>query len=74
MEKNRAKHADLLASYTATCHAAHVTTVKVGSKGVISTASFEQVCSQLSHPRQEWRELQVEVVRKCILQSYDSWC
>ena len=74
-DRKRAKYADLLASCTATCHTAHLTTVEVGSRGFINATSFDRLYRLLSHSKpNEQRKLEAEVVRSCILQSYDIWC
>ena len=74
-ERKRSKYADLLARCSSTRRAAHLTTIEVGSRGFINASSFDDFYSRLARPKlKERRELESEVVLKCIQQSHKIWC
>ena len=74
-ERKRSKYADLLARCSSTRCAAHLTTIEVGSRGFINASSFDDFYSRLARPKlKERRELESEIVLKCIQQSHKIWC
>ena len=74
-ERKRAKYEDLLAMCTTNQRTASLTTIEVGSRGFINTASFDNLYSHLTPSRKKERqELEKEIVRKCIMHSHEVWC
>ena len=74
-DRKRAKYANLLARCTTTRRTAHLTTIEVGSRGFINAPSFDAFYHHLARSKlTERKELELEVVKKCIQQSHMIWC
>ena len=49
-------------------------TIEVGSRGFINTPSFNALYEAFPVKRHQREALEKDVVRKCILESYQIWC
>ena len=73
--RKKERYRELLAQCSTTRRTAQLTTIEVGSRGFLNATSFDAFYKHLSFTNKRQRkELETEVVKKCILSSYDIWC
>ena len=66
------RYKELLAQCSTTKRTAQLTTIEVGSRGFLNATSFNTLYKHLSFIiKRQWKELETEVVKKCILSLYD---
>ena len=68
------RYSELLASCRDAGYKATLLTVEVGSRGFIHTASFDRLYQLYPAIRSKRDAFEKEVVRRCLLQSYNIWC
>ena len=73
-ERKRFKYSNLERRCQRNGFNAKLITVEVGSRGFINTASFDSLYNVVRVNKKERKELEMKVIRSCILRSYDFWC
>lgn len=74
VQRKQGRYGDLLVR-CATTRTAYMTTLEIGSRGFINTKGFDDFYNHLTpSTRKERKELEKEIVGKCLVHSHGIWC